>query len=72
MAPSSASDFLPDAHADAFDVPAEFRRELLEIVALTDGFCTASLNDEYLHLCREMAVAICQAGSPVKRGKWAS
>ena len=67
MAPSSASDSLSEV--DASDVPAEYRREFLEIVSLTDDFCTASLNDEYQHLCREMASAICQAGSPVKRGK---
>lgn len=70
MALSTPSDSLPEL--DASDVPAEFRRDFLEIVALTDGFCTASLNDEYQQLCRAMAVAICQAGSPVNRGKRAS
>ena len=67
MTQFSANDSLPDV--DASDVPAEYRGEFLEIISLTDGFCQASLNDEYQHLCREMAVAICQAGSPVKRGK---
>ena len=67
MTQFSANDSLPDVGTS--DVPVEYRREFLEIVALTDGFCTASLNDEYQQLCREMAVAICQAGSPVKRGK---
>lgn len=67
MTRSTGSDSLLDV--DASNVPAEHRREFLEIVALMDGFCQASLNDEYQHLCREMAVAMCQAGSPVKRGK---
>jgi len=70
MTQSTGSDSLPDV--DASDVPAEYRREFLDIVALTDGFCAASLNDEYQQLCRAMAVALCQAGSPVKRGKRAS
>ena len=67
MALSTPSDSLPEL--DTSEVPAEYRREFLEIAAVTDGFCTASLNEEYLQLCRAMAVAICQAGSPVKRGK---
>ena len=70
MSPSSANNSLADV--DTSDVPGEYQRELLEIVSLTDEFCAASLNDEYKHLCREMAVAICQAGSPVKRDKRAS
>lgn len=67
MTRSTGSDSLLDV--DASNVPAEYRREYLEFVALTDAFCTASLNDEYQHLCREMAVVMCQVGLPVKRGK---
>lgn len=70
MARSTPSDSLREL--DASDVPAEYRREFFEIVALTDSFCQASLNDEYQQLCRAMATAICQPGSPVKRGKRAS
>lgn len=54
------------------EVPAEFRQEYLEIVALTDEFCNERLNLEYQDLCREMAITICQEGSPVVRGKRAS
>jgi hypothetical protein len=42
---------------------------------LTDAFCDAHLNAEYKGLCREMAVAVCQKGSPVLKGKtegWAA
>ena len=57
---------------DAMDVSEEFRDEYLEIVALTDPFCDEHLNGDYRELCRRMASAICQSGSPVKRGKRAS
>lgn len=67
MALTTPSDFLTEVNAA--DVPAEYRREFIEIVALTDSFCTACLNEERQQLCRTMAVAICQAGSPVNRGK---
>jgi hypothetical protein len=46
-----------------------------EIARLTNSFCDAHLNEEYKELCREMAVAICQKGSPVLKGKpegWAA
>lgn len=45
------------------------------IVERTDTFCDRHLNDEYKQLAREMAVAICQEGSPVLKGKpesWAA
>ena len=45
------------------------------IAELTDEFCDAHLNAEYKQLCREMAAAVCQDGSPVLRGKprgWAA
>jgi hypothetical protein len=54
------------------EVPAEFRQVYLELVSLTDEFCNERLNPEYQELCREMAVSICQPGSPVLRGKRAS
>lgn len=42
--------------------------QFVRIAELTDEFCDAYLNAEYKQLCREMAVAVCQDGSPVLRG----
>jgi hypothetical protein len=57
------------------EVPASLRRRYLDIVALTDEFCNERLDTEYQELCREIAIGICQEGSPAVRGKaagWAS
>lgn len=57
------------------DVPNPYAPRFAKLVELTDAFCDARLNVEYKDLCREMAVAVCQAGSPVLRGKpegWAA
>jgi len=57
------------------EVPVEFRKIYLELVALTDEFCNELLDVEYQQLCRDVAVGLCQPGSPVVRGKrisWAS
>ncbi|MBN2212595.1 MAG: hypothetical protein JW709_14450 [Sedimentisphaerales bacterium] len=46
-----------------------------DLVMSTDSFCDIHLNDEYKELCREMAVSVCQEGSPVLRGRpesWAA
>jgi len=53
-------------------VPEDWQPRFKEIVGLTDDFCHQHLTDEYQHLCREMATAICQSGSPVGKGKVAS
>ena len=56
-------------------VPKAFADRFTDLVGLTDAFCDAHLNAEYKDLCREMAVAICQKGSPVLKGKaegWAA
>lgn len=56
-------------------VPLKLREKFLEIVAITDTFCEQHLNEEYRDLCREVAVALCQKGSPVTQGKplsWAA
>ncbi|MFP4107206.1 MAG: DUF6398 domain-containing protein [Phycisphaerae bacterium] len=56
---------VPEAYGDRFDA----------IVERTDAFCDRHLNDEYKQLCREMAAAVCQEGSPVRKGKpesWAA
>ena len=57
------------------DVPKAYAARFVELVALTDTFCDERLNDEYKELCREMAVDLCQEGSPVLGGKgegWAA
>jgi len=57
------------------EVSKAFAGRFTDFVGLTDAFCDAHLNAEYKDLCREMAVAICQKGSPVLKGKpevWAA
>ncbi len=54
------------------EVPKEFRRIYSELVSLTDEFCNELLDNEYQQLCREVAIELCQDGSPVVRGKRAS
>ena len=57
------------------EVPKAYAARFTDLVGLTDAFCDAHLNAEYKGLCREMAVAVCQKGSPVLRGKaegWAA
>jgi hypothetical protein len=57
------------------DVPEGLRGRFREIVAVTDAFCGAKLNAEYRQLCREMAAAVCQPGTPAAKGKiegWAA
>jgi hypothetical protein len=54
------------------DVPTDWHPRFHELLALTEPFCTTHLNDEYRHLLREMAVALCQEDSPAQRGKAAS
>ena len=56
-------------------VPNNFHAVFTEIVKVTDAVCEKHLNDEYQQLCRELAVAVCQKGSPVTKGRpgsWAS
>lgn len=56
-------------------VPKAYTDRFVDLVNLTDAFCNAHLNDEYKELCRKMAVAVCQKGSPVLKGKpagWAA
>ncbi|NOT01123.1 MAG: hypothetical protein HOP29_10890 [Phycisphaerales bacterium] len=56
-------------------VPQAYATRITALAGLTDAFCDAHLNDEYKELCREMAVAVCQKGSPVLNGKpegWAA
>ncbi len=57
------------------DVPKAYAARFAALVDLTDAFCDAHLNAEYKDLCREMAVAVCQKGSPVLKGRpvsWAA
>ena len=52
-------------------VPAAYGARFTELTGLTDAFCDARLNAEYKDLCRQMAVAVCQKGSPVRTGNTA-
>ena len=57
------------------EIPPALHDRFTTLVALTDAFCAAHLNDEYRQVCRDMAVAFCQKGSPVTKGKsqgWAA
>jgi len=57
------------------EVPDLYVVRFVRIAELTDEFCDAHLNAEYRQLCRDMAAAVCQDGSPVLRGKprgWAA
>lgn len=57
------------------EVPKKLQDVFLQLVARTDAFCEAHLNSEYQQVCREMAAAFCQKGSPVAKGKlegWAA
>lgn len=51
------------------DVPEAFRQVYADLVRLLDKFCSERLDAEFQQLCRQMAVELCQAGSPVVRGK---
>ena len=50
-------------------VPERVREACDLVVALTDTFCDAHLNDEYKQLCREMAAAVFRENLPITRGK---
>ncbi|HUT61276.1 MAG TPA: DUF6398 domain-containing protein [Phycisphaerae bacterium] len=57
------------------EVPKAYAARFTDLAGLTDAFCDAHLNAEYRGLCREMAIAVCQKGSPVLKGKaegWAA
>jgi hypothetical protein len=57
------------------DIPAELQEAFAEIVSLTDEFCCRHLNEEYRHLCADMAAELCQLEVPIYRGRragWAS
>ena len=57
------------------EVPKAYTTRFAGLVRLTDTFCEAHLNTEYKELCREMAIAVCQKGLPVVKGKpegWAA
>jgi len=57
------------------DVPDDLKPLFVSLTTLTDAFCDEHLNDEYKDLCRELAVEVCQKGTPAVRGKpqsWAA
>ncbi|TEU05267.1 MAG: hypothetical protein E3I52_06015 [Candidatus Aminicenantes bacterium] len=39
---------------------------------MTDTFCETYLNEDYRELCKDMAIALCLADLPVKKGRQAS
>ncbi len=65
----------PDLDEMLESVPEGFRDRFLDICDLTDAFCRKHLNEEYEQFCREMALELCQDGSPASRGQavsWAA
>jgi hypothetical protein len=73
---SSDSSSLDDELYELLDeVPSYCVSRFVALVSLTDAFCDEHLNAECRELCREMAVAVCQEGAPVIKGKaegWAA
>ncbi len=61
---------------DPFSVPQTMQKTYDAITALTDGFCRASLNEEYAEMCRTMTAKLCRKRpSPLASGKansWAA
>lgn len=56
-------------------VPEEFHKTFTAIIEMTDSFCENHLNEDYQQLARDMAIKVCQKGSPVAKGRplsWAS
>lgn len=52
------------------NVPKEMQARFDEITQLTDTFCQALLNGEYMRLCRELTATLCRKRpSPLERGK---
>jgi hypothetical protein len=59
----------------SMNIPEEFEQAFTAIVELTNAFCEAYLNEDYQELCEDMAIALCLADLPVKKGRpasWAS
>lgn len=57
------------------EVPPKLRERCTQIIAVTDKFCHERLTEEYRELCRDMAIDLCQPGTPVAKGKpnaWAA
>ena len=53
-------------------VPQEFHKQFTAIIERIDTFCESNLNEDYHQLARDMAIKICQKGSPVAKGRPAS
>lgn len=64
-----------DEHEHLADVMSKVaggqQDRLRAIIELTDDFCDTHLDAEYKFVCREMALASCEAGLPLGRGKLA-
>jgi hypothetical protein len=54
----------------AHSVPKPMQAIYDQIIAITDGLCSALLNYEYTQMCRKMAATLCRKRpSPLLRGK---
>ena len=53
-----------DASTD-LPIPDELHSALDAVVRLTDVFCRARLNEEYVVLCKEVAAELCDDGPPL-------
>jgi hypothetical protein len=61
---------------DPYSVPKTMQETYETIIALTDGFCRAKLNEEYADMCRVMTAKLCRKRpSPLAGGRaknWAA
>ncbi len=61
---------------DPYSVPKKMEEMYKTIIALTDGFCQAELNEEYADMCRQMTAKLCRKRpSPLAKGRaknWAA
>ena len=55
---------------ETYSVPKPMQAIYEQIIAITDGLCSALLNEEYTQMCRKMAATLCRKRpSPLLRGK---
>ena len=57
------------------EVPEKLHGRFQEIVAATDAYCAANLDNDFRDICHRMAVAVCNTKLPVTSGKaagWAA
>jgi len=57
------------------EVPEEYAKRFVELLDLLNIFCLSHLDDEYRFFSHLMSFAMCQSGSPIRKGKpesWAA